>query len=668
MSKIHVTAKRDFINSLTTSEPLPALAELVWNGFDAQADNVQVIFDLNKLSSLDSIRVIDEGHGIRHSAIESYFGNLGDSWKKDKGRDGGRALHGKNGKGRFKAFALGTLVEWKTTYKLDGKIYSYSISGETSALDDFDVSEPIEKKNGNTGTEVIISNIKDKLDFLLLDSTPLKMAKHFAAYLTEYPSLALKYNGVRINPSDVQNLSQNYDLGDVEISKGRKTSVSVSVIEWKIPTDRIIHLCDSKGVSLQELQAGQQIRAPGFNFSAYVKTDFFLELDKDNLLLMDEMHPDVTAVLKVSRDKVKEHFRKRMLEDQSQVVERWKKEEIYPYADKKTVDPVEEVERQVFDILAVNVQSYLPSFENADLKSRKFTFMLLAQAIRENPESVQHIITNVLGLKKEEQDDLAELLKKTPLSSIISSAKVVANRLDFLVGLETLLFDKKNKKKLLERDQLHKILENEAWLFHEGFALAGSEQRLEEVLQKHLDKLGKREDEPAPVKLPDGKTGRVDLMLHKVVQPRDGEYDYLIVELKRPSKDIDSEVTTQVRKYAMAVAGDERFNGIPAKWTFVAISNVLDEYAKSESNQRGKPRGQIHDDADKNITVWVKSWGEIINDARARLKFVNKQLAYDANQDSAKGYLKKTYKKFIPNLVESEPDEDFEKKTDAKVS
>ncbi|HBC86478.1 MAG TPA: ATP-binding protein [Lentisphaeria bacterium] len=665
MSKIHVTAKRDFLESLASSEPVAALAELVWNGFDAQSDNVQVIFDLNKLSSIDSIRVVDGGYGIKHPEIKSYFGNLGDSWKKDKVREGGRSLHGKNGKGRFKAFALGTLVEWKTTYNLNGKTYSYSISGTTSTLDDFDVSEPIEKKNGKPGTEVIISNIKDRLDFLLLDSPPQQMARHFAAYLTEYPSLALKYNGVRINPTDVQNLHQNYNLGDVEVSKGRRTPVSVSVIEWKIPTDRIIHLCDSKGVSLQELQAGQQIRAPGFNFSAYVKTDLFRELDKENLLLMDEMHPDVTAILKVSKDKVKEHFRRRTLEGQSQVVERWKKEEIYPYADKKTVDPVEEVERQVFDILAVNVQSYLPSFENADLKSRKFTFLLLAQAIRENPESVQDIITNVLGLKKEEQDDLAELLKKTPLSSIISSAKVVANRLDFLVGLETLLFDKKNKKHLLERDQLHKILENEAWLFHEGFALAGSEQRLEEVLKKHINELGKREDDPEPVKLPDGKTGRVDLMLHKAVQPRDGEFDYLIVELKRPLKKIDSDVLTQVEKYAMAVASDERFHGIPAKWTFIAISNELDDFAKRKSNQRGKPKSQVYDDADKNITVWAKTWAEVINDARARLQFVNKQLAYGADQDSAKGYLKKTYKKFIPNL--EEPDADSEKEADGQV-
>lgn len=254
-----------------------------------------------------------------------------------------------------------------------------------------------------------------------------------------------------------------------------------------------------------------------------------------------------------------------------------------------------------------------------------------------------------MGLKKADQDDLAELLKKTSLSSIISSAKIVANRLDFLNGLETLLFDKENKQKLLERDQLHKILDNESWLFHEEFALAGSEQRLEEVLNIHLDKLGKREDDPHPVEVGEGKTGRVDLLLHKVTQPRTGEYDYLIVELKRPSKKIDDEVLTQIKKYAAAVAGDERFSDVPTRWTFMAISNDMDAFAKNEANQRNRPKGLVSDIPDLNITVWIKTWAEIINDARSRLHFLNEQLAYQADSDSSKAYLNRAHAKFIPS-------------------
>ncbi|MBE0597458.1 MAG: ATP-binding protein [Desulfuromonadales bacterium] len=651
MAKVHVVAKRDHLQSLTTARPLAAVAELVWNGFDAGADRVQVFLDMNDIGGLQKIFVRDHGSGIPHNEIESLFGSLGESWKKRKARQNGRALHGKNGKGRFRAFALGNRVEWNTTYRENGATYSYRIIGNADTIDDFDASDPVEVKGVPVGTEVTVYNLARNFRSLVDDTAPMELAKIFAAYLTEYPDLNLEYNGLSVDPIIAQRHSAEYPLGEIDISGGKRTAVSVTIIEWKISTERVVHLCDANGIALHELPVGQQIRAPGFHFTVYVKSNHFRELDNSNELALAEIHPDVQVILNAAKVRVKEHFRRRALEDQGEIVDRWKKEHIYPYADKPFIDPVEAAERQVFDILAVNVQSYLPSFEGADIKSRKFTFRLLAQAIRENPDSVQEIIGEVLGLKKEAQDDLADLLKKTPLSSIISSAKIVANRLDLLNGLETLLFDKENKRKLLERDQLHKILEKEAWLFSEEFALAGSEERLEEVLIKHLDKLGKREDDPAPVAVGEGKTGRVDLLFHKVVQPRSGEYDYLVVELKRPSKKIDDEVLTQVKKYAVAVATDERFHDVPTRWTFIAISNDLNDFAKSEANQRNRPKGMVLDNAELNITVWARTWADVINNARSRLRFVNEQLAYEADRDSAKEYLRKAHAKFIPETM-----------------
>ena len=117
---------------------------------------------------------------------------------------------------------------------------------------------------------------------------------------------------------------------------------------------------------------------------------------------------------------------------------------------------------------------------------------------------------------------------------------MVADRLNFLVGLEELLFDPENKKSLLERDQLHKILETESWVFGEYYHLTGSEQGLQKVLEKHISHLGNREDTDLNTNIAiDGKkNGRVDLMLHKKIEVREGEFDYLVVELKRPSQKI----------------------------------------------------------------------------------------------------------------------------------
>jgi hypothetical protein len=57
---------------------------------------------------------------------------------------------------------------------------------------------------------------------------------------------------------------------------------------------------------------------------------------------------------------------------------------------------------------------------------------------------------------------------------------------------------------------------------------------------------------------------------------------------------------------------------------------------------------QVDHDAELNIAVWGGEWADVINDARARLDFINSQLSCAADRESAKTYLKKTHAKFIP--------------------
>lgn len=650
MAKIKVVAKRDFIESITTtSSPLNALCELIWNALDAGSNEIGVTIERDEMSGISSIIVRDNGTGINHAEIDSLFGSLGDSWKKKQRKINGRALHGKNGRGRFKAFSLGSRVVWKTIYKSGANFYAFTITGNVNTLDDFEVSDPVKLKTSeNTGTIVTITNPQRNFRSLQNEDANYEITKVFCAYLTEYPGISINFDGTKINPEDAQSNKCEYDMSNFLLEDGSRIDAKLTVIEWNTPTERTVHLCDENGVSLQEIPVPKKVRAPGFSFTAYVNSDYFRELDKTNLLSLDQLHPGVNEVVQKASEKMKEHFRQRLSEKQGAAIQRWKKAKIYPYEEKADIGPIETAERQVFDIIAVNVEHFLPSFQRSDLKAKRFTFSLLAQALRNNPDSLQTILAEVLDLKKETQDDLAKLLKKTSLTSIISSSKIIANRLDFLKGLELLLFEKESKNKLLERDQLHKILEEEAWLFDEHFSLSGTEERLEEVLEKHLDKLGKREDDPAPVDVGEGAGGRVDLMLHKAVQPRAGEYDYLIVELKRPNKKINSDVLTQIEKYAIAVANDERFHGVKVRWTFMAISNELDDFARKRARQRGKPDGMVYDDDELNITVWARSWADVINDSRSKLSYLGDQLEYKATNDSAKEYLQSAHAKYIP--------------------
>lgn len=649
---LKIVATPGHIKTLTEASATKALSELIWNGFDASSKIVSVTLNSTSLGGLDTIIVEDQGDGIPFKDAKTYFGEIGDSWKKIKKETYHHPLHGQNGRGRFKAFCLGADIEWNTTFVDQNSYSTYSIIGNHNHIEEFKTSELESNNKGQKGTKVIISNLYKKADELLKEKTRSELTKSFAVFLTEFPYLQLNFNGIKIDPKSVQAFTKDYDLTE-DCSEITTHPVKLTIIEWNIETDRVINLCSAKGISLEEYEPKHRIKAKGFNFTAYLKSEYFQELENEGVLSLRELEPTVGKIIDVAVVTIQEHFRKRMAEKYSGIVQEWKEQNIYPYQDKNSFTSVEKAEQEVFDILAANVQTFLPNFEKTEKTSKKFMFKLIAQAITENPESVQKIITEVLDLKKEDQDKLAELLDNTTLSSIISSAAIVTNRLNFLDGLEEFLFGKDTKKIFTERDQLHKILEKEAWIFDEQFALSLSEEKLEKVLEKHISKLGNRADEINvidPVMLPDGRTGRIDLMLSKVDQPRDGEFDYLVVELKRPSKKIDSDVLSQIEKYAIAVAEDERFLNVKAKWTFLAISNELDAYATRKANQRNMPKSVVFQDGELNITVLVKSWAEVIANARAKLQFINRHLQYEVTQESSQKYLKEAHEKFIPRI------------------
>jgi len=196
--------------------------------------------------------------------------------------------------------------------------------------------------------------------------------------------------------------------------------------------------------------------------------------------------------------------------------------------------------------------------------------------------------------------------------------------------------------RLLERSQLHRILAQETWIFGEEFNLLNDDEDLTSVLRSHLTVLGRTELSPEPVFDTDGNAGIVDLMLsRRVPTATDHERKHLVIELKRPSQPINEEVLSQVKKYAKAVASDDRFIESGVVWDFLAVSNSFTSDAEMDARQTGKPRGLIVEyDEPTKIRVWAKTWGQIIQEAEGRLTFYKRRLEYQANDAEALKYLK----------------------------
>jgi DNA topoisomerase VI subunit B len=144
MRTVEVTVERDHLERLATSRsPVLALAELLWNSLDADATEILVSFERNELGRIERICVSDNGHGISHEDAEPAFGLLGGSSKLGRSRTrGGTILHGEQGKGRFQAFALGSVVEWLTRYIENSRLCEYRIRGSRTTLKRFMIEEP----------------------------------------------------------------------------------------------------------------------------------------------------------------------------------------------------------------------------------------------------------------------------------------------------------------------------------------------------------------------------------------------------------------------------------------------------------------------------------------------------------------------------------------------
>jgi hypothetical protein len=404
------------------------------------------------------------------------------------------------------------------------------------------------------------------------------------------------------------------------------------------------------------MEVERRFHIGSFQFSAYLKSSFISNMQKEGTLGLAEMDPRLVAVADEAQEAIKAYFRKRAAQEARTVVQEWKESQIYPY-EGEAMTKIEQVERQVFDIVAVNVAQYLPDFSSTPSKNKAMHLRLLRQAIEKSPEELQMIFEEVLKLPKRKQEELADLLRDVSLSSIISAAKIVADRLRFLTGLEAILFDSESKKRLKERSQLHQIIAQNCWLFGEEYNLSVSDQSLTEVLRKHKKLLGDNTVIDEPVKHISKDRGIVDLVLSKAIRRhRANELTHLVVELKAPKVKIDKNEIVQVEQYAISVMKDERFKNVKTTWAFWAISDDYGDYAEYRMKKDAGDNGKIHET--DNLTIWVKTWAQVIDENRARMQFFQERLEYVADKGESLKDLQERYAKFLQGVVTEEVDDD----------
>jgi hypothetical protein len=652
MGRHQVKAGKSHLEQYSDRPPVDALVELIWNALDAEADRVAVKFERDSLGDgaaehISRIWVEDNGHGIDPSTVVERFTSLGDSWKlglNGLSLNGKRVLHGRQGRGRFFAYSLGPRVSWETVWQDgDGKRWAYRIEGNSSAINEFADSSPAETDR-QTGTTVDVRVEQGRtLSSLLAGDLADRLAGRMAPHLLGNPDIEVRVDGQRLDPGRlIAAQPPDVDLDEVDEELRGHPRPVLRLIEWgddvrnEMPT---LVLCNEGGAALAEFdrRAKAAVRVTGYLLWPGFATT------RQDLLIAEMSHG---SILDAARKRISDYVRGRSEELRGSIVQQLVQEGSYPYPTARIESPVEEAERQLYDMMLVAAHPAI----GGSRRERRMTARLLQVAVHERARDVDVILDEVLGLSPDVKDLLQDLLRDTSLASIVTASGEIRSRIELVVGLRRLLYSPDTAKKMREVDQLHPLVRDNVWLFGEEWRLARSEASLTNVLRSVVpDTIALEEDLRAnggQVRRSDGTTGRVDLLLQRLFRGPGQTSERLVVELKRPSTTVGVEHLNQVRSYARAL---EKHQGAgPGKWTFWLVGAAFNDDLLAEADQSDRSWGHVA--KRDNYDIFVARWSDLIEQAEHRLEFVREQLDLEVTQDEAARRLRQRHGDLIPAI------------------
>ncbi|AJQ26937.1 ATP-binding protein [Pelosinus fermentans] len=643
--QLPVVVTDDFLNRIKAS-PISALNELLWNGLDADASIVDISYEATSMGAIEQVIIKDNGHGIDFSTVNQTFGFLGGSKKQQQCKtQTGRAMHGKKGSGRYLALSIGRNITWQSVYrKEDGQNYRFEINCDADNPNIFNISDE-NPTDAHTGVAVVITCIRESVSNQLnnREKLLLELNKTFAPYLLTFTGIKIVVDGLQLQPEKM--IEDNVTIGlMVKNENDDLISGQIKIIRWKNNNVKTFYACSLAGVPYDTISLNVDTgRMP---ITAYLCSEY-IERIYDNNLIMDTGYELLCNGMK---GKIKEYYRNWVSCNAIQTVNKLKEEGTYPYkgAPKTELDLAE---RQVFDICLVNLNEAKPDIFSMPKAAKSLTMGLIKEALHQNPTNLKKVLKEVLNLSERDLGDLVDILEKTTLNSIISTTKMIGDRLKFLNGLEQMIYSKEYSKYVRERSQLHKILLNELWIFGEQYALGVSDQKLYNALKDYAKFLNR--EELAMDLLPEEVQSMSDIpdicLWQQYSLGRADTVENLVIELKRPSVVISDVEIAQIKRYALTVADNPRFPKEKTNWTFLLVSSDIDKFARFGLREINNIAGVSIDD--QNIRVIVKDWGQIISEAHARYKFLEEKLSASVTNNEGIKYLQERYSKLLPNCM-----------------
>lgn len=273
-------------------DPAQAIAEYIWNGFDAGASQIAIDYDSNELGYLHKIEIADNGEGIPHESLALAFGNFLDSTKRHAIKRSSYT-RGKKGKGRFSFSLFASHASWHTTYLREDAFYSYKIGINQDQKENYDVDDPKPTSSTSTGTIAVLQGIFNlQEDYLKSEAFSLFLAQEFGWFLllNRDRNFEIRINGKILDYSMLIAESDEISLQLYTPDEQSSGQFNIQYIRWKesIGDRYYYYFTDSSKKEVSKQLSSFNNNAIDFHHSVYIQSNFFDNAAEDLLFSADD--------------------------------------------------------------------------------------------------------------------------------------------------------------------------------------------------------------------------------------------------------------------------------------------------------------------------------------------------------------------------------------------
>lgn len=644
-----ITTNTRVIKDLLTNyrDTFQAFRELINNSIQADSKKIEINIDYTdsatNISSIKSIEIMDDGYGVPFNEFDNRILEIG-TLAKQKGQ----------GIGRFSSLQIGELMHIntvgfdkdknkfsRTEFSIDTTDFNNAQFEKTEFKVDYEYLSKREKTYYKILIEKLHHNKQEKPAKRNLLSENFLPHNINQAIFEHYP-YEIFHNTIKfiINGNEIK--KDDFVIGKpikkvVESKDKRGEAYDINFYFYKVKSElnkvKVFFQIDNAGLKsvAHEYTYSSDWYTPDLGTwfiyieSPILNSDLFRNLDLETLGDVETKN-----LKEIIKETITDFF-KSINKKFEKFVATLENDKYYPY--KNNIHPASLSQEILFKKVAYILEDEHKLIQNNDT-IRNFLYPILDRAIGNG--DIEYIFRKVLKLSDESLEKFHYLLERTDLEDVVHFASVVAEKTELLNFLQEITYGEISKF-IKERSQLHKIIENQLWLFGEnynGTPKLWSDRKmsniLEELRKDYFDYEPSEVDKNL-IKIEDsGLNDITDLFFFNEKILDTGEREIMIVELKAPKCAISEKELNQINRYAFTIEDNSSFPNEKVKYKLILISSKITKFAKSQIKSRRASYPDIpflyEKKSEKNIEVYVMEWAEVIEQNKRKLSYLSNQL------------------------------------------